>query len=272
MSTTTNSNSNSNIQNRLNNFGMRSQLKRASSMKQKRGSKLYSSGGSASSTSSMGKRSVSFGEASQCLLVDCTANLEHKNQIWYSEKELQKLRKREILQNKECQQKLQDETPVGPKKRISALPNMLGSNSKPSLAVSIETLQDDVTWRGLEYIQQDKDRTEQIRFYVRTVVQEHQDEATATELKRIAKALSKKERVKAYNLGLQDELQVLGDSFSTLSNTGNKEAINKRGMLVKTFSGSSWKKRSDSFLRKKSAWPSSRAPANDNLDSNSSHF
>ena len=159
------------------------------------------------------KRSVSFGEKSirNVSTVDATV----KNEIWYTPQELKCLNLNEIEKTQQCQNK--------------------GESNE-------------VTWRGLERMQEgQRQRQDNIRYYVRTIVMEHQDNAGANELKRIAKSLSRPERAKAHSIALKDEEVVLGGPA--------KVPQSKVRMLNRTLSGSvSWMKRSQpTFTKKKSS-------------------
>lgn len=159
------------------------------------------------------KRSVSFGEKSirNVSTVDATV----KNEIWYTPQELKCLNMNEIEKTQQCQN---------------------------------ESESNEVTWRGLERMQESqRHRSDNIRYYVRTVVMEHQEHAGASELKRIAKSLSRPERVKAHTIALKDEEAVLGGP--------SKVPQSRVRILNRTLSGSvSWMKRSQpSFMKKETS-------------------
>ena len=151
------------------------------------------------------QRSVSFGEKSIRSVSTIDGNA--KNDIWYTPQELMHLNKCELSKTLQCQN---------------------------------EGESDEVTWRGLERMKDEEKRLQRaanIRHYVRTVVMEYQEHASAADLKYIAKSLSKPARVNAHNIALKDEELVLGGSV--------RSQPTKVKILNRTLSGSiSWMKRS----------------------------
>ena len=189
------------------------------------------SGGSCGSTKtrSLTKKNLSFSEdLCRVQYVECLANTspEAKNAIWYDGKELGGMRKKEI-------------------KKVKHAQIMAGQGN------DIES--EDLTWRGFEDIQGQWCRVEKSAEYTTAVVKHYHSQVNqgyfdADELKRIAKGLSKQERLRARNLALKDmedagirldKKSRMRKSFSNIQPLPRKES---RGNLRKTMSGAGLEK------------------------------
>lgn len=128
------------------------------------------------------RKTVSFGETSTHTIA--LVPQEYKNQVWYSGKELQFLNIREVELTKATA------TATG--------------NNKSTMA------QADLSWRGIESIQKGYSKEEKIWFSVHTVVSEYKRQleyfgnVDGEELRQIAKAHSRRDRVKARKTGSKD--------------------------------------------------------------------
>jgi hypothetical protein len=140
---------------------------------------------------SPGKRPISKG-VSWCKslatvnLVECIVNgPEDMGNVWYDGKALAKMRKREI--------------------------HMLKALQKDAGRMSIES--DEITWRGFEDIQFSWCRVEKSRNYTSEVVELYQNQLSQgyyylEEIRKVAKALTRSERARVYNLALRDAEEV----------------------------------------------------------------
>lgn len=129
-------------------------------------------------------RSVSFGER-RTRTVEII-DPEARNEVWYTKQELFRLHRKEI------------------KKNLIVQLNVMEGKSN----VTMESK--GLTWRGLEDIEKENERSSKIQQYVQTVVYEHKQEADPNELKRLAKSLSKEAREEARQMAVMDELTVHG--------------------------------------------------------------
>ena len=169
------------------------------------------------------QRSVSFGEE-RTRQVEAISH-EDRNDVWYTKKELDHLNKKEIKRN-----------------LITQL-NILERNS----SITLESKE--LTWRGLEDVEKENERKTKIEYYVKTVVFEHKQDTNPSELKRIAKSLSKEERNRAQQMGVMDEMTAHGGKRADPILAKRKAGIGR------TLSGSlNWvKKQTSSSSKKESA-------------------
>jgi hypothetical protein len=158
------------------------------------------------------KRTVSFG-AEQVKTVEPVPE-DMKNDIWYTERQLDTLHQIEIK-----------------KTLLAHLKLNVGKKSSSEC--------DDCTWRGLEGLEEEAKRVERIKAYVRTVIFEYHHETPAEDLQRIAKTMSRTDRDRAHSMGLQDEIYVR----PPITKIGGRQLVGR------TFSGSlNWMKRSNASL------------------------
>ena len=175
---------------------------------------------------SLVKKNLSFSEdLCKVQLVENLANgPDAKNTIWYDGKELGGMRKREIKKAKNAQ--------------------ILAGAGNP-----IES--EEITWRGFEDIQGQWCRVEKSSEYTTAVVKHYHSQVNqgyfdADELKRIAKGLSKQERMRARNMALKDMADAgikmdkksrMRKSYSNIQALSASEEKKERGSLRKTMSG-----------------------------------
>lgn len=136
-----------------------------------------------STVSKTPKKNLSFSEnLCKVQFVESFVTPDTKNAIWYEGRELGGMRKKEI-------------------KKVKHAQIMAGQGN------SIED--EDLTWRGFEDIQGQWCRVEKSAEYTTAVVKHYHNQVNqgyfdANELKKIAKGLSKQERIRARNLALKD--------------------------------------------------------------------